>query len=84
MTTPLRELFAERGFRVDALGLIIRRDKSTVSRIAAGKMRAQPETVVAMARVFGISARRMQALCDATWETAHAEPGGGDRHAPAA
>ncbi len=71
MMTPLRELVADRDLRMDALGLLARRDKATVSRIVAGKTRAEPETVVAMARALGISARRMQALCDASWEAAH-------------
>lgn len=67
----LKQLFIERGLRLDAVGLITGKDKATISRIATGKARARPETVVAMARALGISARRMQAICDESWAAAH-------------
>jgi plasmid maintenance system antidote protein VapI len=67
----LRQLLAERRFPMDAAALIARKDKATISRIAAGKSRARPETVVALARAFGMSARRMQAICDESWAAAH-------------
>lgn len=67
----LKQLLADRGLRLDAVALIARKDKATISRIATGKSQARPETVVAMARALGISARRMQQICDASWAAAH-------------
>ena len=67
----LRELLTGRQLRYDAAALVSGKDKATISRIAAGKSRAQPETVVALARGLGISARRMQAICDESWRVAH-------------
>jgi hypothetical protein len=67
----LRELLTARQMRYDAAALIVGKDKATISRIAGGKSRAQPETVVALARGLGISARRMQAICDESWQAAH-------------
>lgn len=69
----LKDLLTVRGVRMDAAGLLCGKDKATISRIAAGKTRAQPETVVAMARAFGVSARRMQAICNESWAAAHPE-----------
>lgn len=62
----LKELRAERGLAMDALALLAGVDTSTVSRIEAGRQRARPETVVQLAKALGISARRMQQICDAT------------------
>jgi transcriptional regulator with XRE-family HTH domain len=67
----LRDLLNERGVRMDAAGLLAGKDKATISRIASGKTRAQPGTIVALARALGVSARRMQAVCDESWEAAH-------------
>jgi transcriptional regulator with XRE-family HTH domain len=67
----VKQLLTERGLRLDAMALITGKDKATISRIATGKVRARPETVVAMSRALGISARRMQAICDASWDAAH-------------
>lgn len=69
----LRELLTDRGIRMDAAAVLGRCDKGTISRIAAGKRRAQPETIVAMARALGISARRMQAICNESWDAAHSD-----------
>ena len=69
----LRELLAERAVRMDAAALLAGKDKATVSRVAGGKTRARPETVVALARALGVSARRMQAICDESWRAAHPE-----------
>jgi transcriptional regulator with XRE-family HTH domain len=69
----LRELLAERGLRFDAVGLLAGKDKATISRIAGGKAKAQPETVVRLAKALGISARRMQGICDESWAAAHPE-----------
>ena len=63
----LREMLAARGISMDAAALLCGKDKSTISRIAAGKTRARPETVVRLARALGTSATRMQAICDAAW-----------------
>jgi transcriptional regulator with XRE-family HTH domain len=67
----LKEFITERKLRLDALALLGGVDKGTVSRIANGKVTAKPETVVALARALGTSARRMQSMCDASWAAAH-------------
>jgi plasmid maintenance system antidote protein VapI len=68
----LKELFAERGNPpLDALALLAGTDKATISRVSNGRQRARPETVVRLARALGVSARRMQALCDASYAAAH-------------
>lgn len=67
----LRELLVARDLRYDAVALVAGKDKATISRIATGKSRAQPETVVRLAKALGISARRMQAICDESWREAH-------------
>jgi transcriptional regulator with XRE-family HTH domain len=71
MWMTLKELLAARDLRYDAVALVAGKDKGTISRIAAGKSRAQPETVVRLARGLGVSARRMQAICDESWRAAH-------------
>jgi len=65
-TPTLREFRESRGLAMDALGILGQVDKSTISRIEAGRQRPAPETVVRLARALGISARRMQAICDAS------------------
>ena len=67
----LRQLLAARSMPMDAAGVLCGKDKATISRIAAGKTRAQPETIVALARALGISAKRMKAICDESWTEAH-------------
>jgi len=69
----LREFLMLRGVRMDAAGLLAGVDASTISRIAAGKARARPATIVRLATALGTSARRMQAICDESWRTAHPE-----------
>ena len=64
-TTPLRELREQRGLTVDAMALLAECDKATISRIETGRSRAGVEVVVRLAKVLGISARRMRTLCDA-------------------
>jgi transcriptional regulator with XRE-family HTH domain len=66
----LKELLADRGLTYDAVALIARVDKATISRIANGKIRPRPETVVRLAKGLGISARRMDAICAASLEQA--------------
>jgi len=60
-----------RGLTLEAAGVIARVHASTVSRIIAGKVRASPATVVALARGLGIGAKRMQRMCDAHYYAAH-------------
>jgi plasmid maintenance system antidote protein VapI len=68
----LKDLFAERGNPpLDGLALLAGTDKATISRISNGRQRARPETVVKLARALGVSARRMKAMCDASWAAAH-------------
>lgn len=69
----LAQLLTERDIPMDAAALLAGLDTATISRIAAGKRRARPQTVVRLAKAFGISARRMQAMCDASWRAAHPE-----------
>ncbi len=67
----LRQGLADRGISMAAAALLARRDKSTISRVAAGKIRAQPEMVVPLAKALGMSATRLQNACDASWRAAH-------------
>jgi transcriptional regulator with XRE-family HTH domain len=67
----LKDLFAERGLRYDAAAMLADVDKATISRIANGKARPRPETVVRLAKALGISARRMEAICAASHAAAH-------------
>lgn len=69
----LREFLGTRGVRLDAAGLLADVDASTISRIANGKVRARPATVVRLATALGTSARRMQAMCDESWRAEHPE-----------
>jgi plasmid maintenance system antidote protein VapI len=69
----LKELFAERDLRYDAAAMLAGVDKATISRIANGKARARPETTVRLARALGISARRMGAICEASYAAAHSD-----------
>jgi transcriptional regulator with XRE-family HTH domain len=67
----LREFLTERGIPMDAAAILGGVDTATISRVAAGKSRPRPQTVVRLARAFGVSARRMQSICSASWEAAH-------------
>jgi plasmid maintenance system antidote protein VapI len=78
----LRQLLAVRGITMDAAAILGRRDKSTISRVAAGKWRAQPDMVVALAKALGMSARRVQGACDESWRAAH--PAEAESSCPAA
>jgi plasmid maintenance system antidote protein VapI len=69
----LRELLRSRGISHDAAGVLAELDTATVSRIVNGKTRARPVTVVRLARALGISARRLQVMCDAAWAGAQAD-----------
>lgn len=75
----LRKFLAERGIPMDAAAILGGVDTATISRVAAGKSRPRPQTVVRLTRAFGVSARRMQSMCSASWDAAHpAEHGGQD------
>lgn len=67
----LRTFLACRDIKQDAAGVLAEVDASTISRICAGQVRARPRTIVKLAKALGVSARRMQALCDAHYEAAH-------------
>lgn len=69
----LRDLLTERDIRMDAAAVLAGVSTSTISRICSGAEQARPQTVVSLAKALGVSARRMQALCDAAWGSAHRE-----------
>ncbi len=66
----LREFLKSRGIPMDAAALMAGVDKGTICRIANGKSQPRPETVLRLAKAFGMSARRAQAMCDASREAA--------------
>jgi plasmid maintenance system antidote protein VapI len=73
MPTPvtqdsLRELFSSRGLTSSDGAVLVRVDKSTMSRIINGRTRAQPWTVLALAKALGVGVTRMQAMCSAAYE----------------
>lgn len=65
----LRNLLTERNIRMDVAAALAGVSVSTISRICSGTQEAAPATVVKLARGLGVSARRMQALCDASPRT---------------
>jgi transcriptional regulator with XRE-family HTH domain len=67
----LREFLEGRGITQDAAGLLAGIDGSTISRICAGQVRPRPRTVVTLAKALGVSARRMAAMCEEHWLSAH-------------
>jgi transcriptional regulator with XRE-family HTH domain len=67
----LREVLARRGISNEAAAILAGVDPATISRIMNGHVRPRPATVVRLARALGISAKRMQAMCDAIWASAH-------------
>jgi transcriptional regulator with XRE-family HTH domain len=71
MEKTLRDLLTERGIRMDAAAVLAGVSTSTISRICSGTEQARPQTVVSLATALGVSARRMQALCDAAYAVAH-------------
>ena len=68
----LRDLLTERHIRMDAAATLAGVSTSTISRICSGAETARPATVVALAQALKVSARRMQALCDASHEAGRA------------
>lgn len=71
--TTLGAFLEERHWPLDALALVAGIDKSTASRIRAGKARPRATTAVRMAQGLGISVTRMRRILDATWSAAHGE-----------
>ena len=67
----LRTFLSGRGISQDAAGVLAGVDASTISRICAGQVQARPTTVVKPAKALGVSAKRMQAMCEAHWLGAH-------------
>lgn len=70
----LRDLLTERNIRMDAAAALAGVSTSTISRICSGAEQARPKTVIALAQALGMSARRMRALCDVTYDAAHSQP----------
>lgn len=66
----LRDLLTERGIRMDAAAALAGVSASTISRICSGAERARPKTVTSLSKALGVSVRRMQSLCNASYETA--------------
>lgn len=67
----LRELLTCRDISQDAAAVLAGVDGSTISRIVNGQARARPQTIVKLSKALGISARRMQAMCEAHWLDTH-------------
>jgi len=67
----LRDLLTERDIRMDAAAVLAGVSTSTIIRICSGTERARPKTVTSLAKALGVSARRMQALCDAAYDATH-------------
>jgi hypothetical protein len=75
-----------RGLNPDQAGLLAEVHPTTIRRIIRGSVRAQPRTVVDLAKALGIGAPRMRQMCDAHWLDAHPDEDlrGGERNVPAA
>jgi excisionase family DNA binding protein len=67
-----RDLLRDRGLTFEAAAVLGQVDTSTISRIANGQIRARPQTIVALARALGISAKRLEAMTAADIFTATA------------
>ncbi len=82
-SATLGDEIARRGLTNEQAAVLGGVQPSTVLRITKGQVRAQPKTVVSLAKALGIGALRMKAMCDAHWLDAH--PGedlrGGEGHA---
>jgi plasmid maintenance system antidote protein VapI len=71
--TALRDFLGERGVTVRAAAVLAGVNASTISRICSGELRAQPVTIVTLAKALGVSATRMKAMTDAAWSSAHSD-----------
>jgi transcriptional regulator with XRE-family HTH domain len=58
----LRELRHRRGWSLEAVAFLAGCDQATVSRVERGLVEPSPETVVALARTYGITIARLQRL----------------------
>lgn len=67
----LRDFLAERGITQEAAGVLAGVDGTTIWRIMTGQVHARPATIVRLAKGLGVSARRMQRMCEAHWLAAH-------------
>jgi plasmid maintenance system antidote protein VapI len=67
----LRDFLTSRGISNDAAGVLAGVDGSTIWRVVQGQTRARPQTVVKLAKALGVSATRMQRMCEAHWLEAH-------------
>ena len=65
-TASLRDLRRRRGFTLEAVAYLTRLNEATISRIERGLIyEPKPETVVTLARAYGITAARMSDLIKA-------------------
>lgn len=67
----LGALLRDRGLTYEAAAVLAQVETSTISRIVRGQSKAKPQTIVTLARALGISAKRLEAMARAAWETAH-------------
>jgi transcriptional regulator with XRE-family HTH domain len=67
----LRDLLTSRDITLEAAGVLAGVDASTISRICSGHAAARPVTVVKLAKALGVSASRMQGMCEVHWLAAH-------------
>lgn len=69
----LRSFLVSRDITQEGAGVLGGVDGSTISNIVNGKVRARPRTVVKLAKALGVSAKRMQRMCDAHYDATHPE-----------
>ena len=62
----LDEFLQDRGTPREAAAIMADVAPSTISRIINGQSEASPQTILRLARAFGIAPRRMQAICKAS------------------
>lgn len=67
----LRGLLQQRGVTLEAAAVLAGVDASTISRVINGRQQARPTTIVRLARGLGISAKRLQSMCEAHWLETH-------------
>ena len=72
-TPTLGKFLAARGFPLEAAAVLTDLDHSAISRIVNGRRQARPTTIVKLARGLGVSAQRMQRMCQASWDAAHVQ-----------
>jgi transcriptional regulator with XRE-family HTH domain len=69
-TPTLGELRARRGWTLDEVHVLTHGelDPATISRTERGLTEPRPETIVALARAYGMSAKTMRRVIEATLE----------------